>query len=782
MSKKLSCLRCRRIKRKCDGENPCSNCHKRKISCEYNQEDKRSQRFSVGYIKSLESNNDLYESTLAALVGLRDDPEKLQSKLDLLASSFPLPLETARVQLYPEDITDEIRPASGSEDDAPPATLDDNEEYFGPGSIYNFANFTKPDKEPLVKPIVGLAITIEKDFNHVKLLVHHFFRYQHPNALSHYLDRDLILQELESGVSGDHLCEELIYAICANSGAITYDEADAYRDLVASKLFLRNWKLTVATAQAFMLLGVHELSRGQISNGWMFSGIAMRMGHDLGFDSALKADALTKNRLYIGFLIVDSYMCLAVGRRTSLAQMNLPVLRLPSELEVDYLNLKYSAQIVELTRLMLRATYEPVAFDKDAKVNYLLKFNRSKAFNVKLLKWKADLDKACHWLYASLKASKTLARENHTIKYMYYHYLLFINKPFLHVPKQHLSVYIIEEIAKEMLVIVLLQLEKIEEDETPVHIVPFTQADTYRWASMDVCMLILLSHVLVTLITEQPNHYLYLEKHLKVFARYLNLMSPRKYKANDNPIQRLMTRYYTFKATIKTGSEDGRSPVYDVNLLKEGIEVVDASPSLIPLSSSDPFSVHRNSYSHSMLLDDKPKQEKMSPQYQYTAPMYQVPFPEQKGPNFRQMEPPVPVPSQAGYPQHFQQQIPHHFQQTPQLQYQQHPQLQFQQAPLPHGLPQENNQVQIPLEQFQGYQQQNEQPQFQPQPVIFDSYQGVPQDIGYAYELDPYASSPDDPVDKMMDQLFSNTGAEFDTLRTDFNWDALFKEQYVKLE
>ena len=91
--KKLSCSNCRKIKRKCDGGHPCSSCAKRNAPCDYNTTDRRSQRYSVGYIKSLETNNDVLEGALAELVALRDEPEELLAKLESLSTSFPKKVE-----------------------------------------------------------------------------------------------------------------------------------------------------------------------------------------------------------------------------------------------------------------------------------------------------------------------------------------------------------------------------------------------------------------------------------------------------------------------------------------------------------------------------------------------------------------------------------------------------------------------------------------------------------------------------------------------------------------
>lgn len=580
--KKVSCVHCRRIKRKCDGNQPCRNCFKKNVSCEYSQMDRRTQRYSIGYIKSLETNNEVYESTLSHLVLLRNDPEELVAKLEALATSYP---GLDRLGDMASDLEEDVQPRSSDEDDTIEPMLNEPYQYFGPGSIYHYLRFTRPDKEPIIgvnSPQTHAVVTLEDNFEYVQSLVHGYFEQQNPDLFRYMFDKDVVLTALDArDFLGPYLNELLVYSICANCEALCYAEADAYSDFVLQRLFTDIASSSVAVSQCYTMLAIHAFGKGQMLKGWLFTGLGIRAGLEVGFDIEKDSEVpLATNRCFMATLLIDTYVCMSLGRKPTILPIILPVLRLPSESDVDFFTLKYCVELMNMTRGMLHATYKPVLFDEDPRVNYLLKFNRSKTFNVKLLKWKLALDPCCLWSYSLMKHSTNLTQENHVLKYFYYYVLLFLNKPFLHVPKQHLTVYIFEEIAKEMLLIVLQKLQKLTEAGVEIpdagdtaqvsSLTTHSPKDPYNGATMDLCVLTLLCHVLVTLITTQPEEYSYLERHFKVFAKYLHIKSPRKYKAENNPITRLHQILGNFKTGLKREA---------LTKLEESVSRLQSSPS-----------------------------------------------------------------------------------------------------------------------------------------------------------------------------------------------------------
>lgn len=587
--KKLSCHNCRKIKRKCDGTNPCSNCVKRNAVCEYANTDLRSQRFSVGYIKSLETNNEVFQNTLSLLVSLRNDPEKLHAKLESLATSVPdISSQTMGIYGYSKEFGENLDPNDEVIDATP--IVDDDASFFGPGSIYHFGNFVKADSKPFFETEAhppSQVVTLEQDFDYVYGLVEHFFE-QHAHSLfASIFDIPLILKELRlRNFSGQFLSQELVYSICANSSKLTYRVADAYYDFSARMMFTNNIDPTLAKSQAYFLLSHHQFSKGQMLNGWLLSGLALRAGYDVGFDYPSSVSN-APNRLYVAGVINDFWLGLMIGRRTTMRLYDIPILRLPEESETDYLVFKSSVELVEMSREMILATYKPIAFDKDPRVNYLMKFNRVKTYNMKLMQWQSRLDPKCHWLHASLKASKTILTDNHMLKFLYYHILLCINKPFVRILRKHSTMYVMEEMAQDVYIIISAKYKQLQNENGGVAELPngelrimrpYRDTDQYNPLSIEVCMVTLMCHVLMFLMSSLPKHYLYLEEHFLVFCKFLSLKSPRKYKYENNPISLLYNRYVELKAGLHTsGSESlsaqqSNSPQTLVGSHKQNIE------------------------------------------------------------------------------------------------------------------------------------------------------------------------------------------------------------------
>lgn len=652
-NRKISCVHCRKLKRKCDGELPCLNCQKRNIVCEYSSTDRRSQRFSLVYIKSLETNAEIYEDILNELVLLRGDKDALAAKVGSLKSSIPVLSRPTPLELLLEEMASIQLNEVSAENER--AHLDDEENYYGPGSIYHFGEYTTPQllKSLPLEHTINTLETVQTNYDFIKSVVVNFFTHQWPLLNSYYLDKTAILTDLRKGnlYESSSISEELLYAICANSELLSYEAADAYKLLALSKVYPTEIKLLVPLAQAYMLLAAHEFSLGKVTSGWQLSGSAMRMGFDLGFHHHNDPNiSPIKNRLFFGFMLIDSYICMAVGRPNTLTQNSLPVQRLPDEDDSTFYNLRDAVLLLELTRPMHKATYEPILFNKDPRINYLLKFNRSKMFNVKILKWKSDLDPESHWLYALLKALDDLAFQNHNLKFIYWYVLLFINKPFLHVPKQYSAGYIIEEMSKEVYLIVCLRLERMEREARAQQLYPlesfkfvrYDQSDPYHWATLDICMITLLSHVVVTLIMDHPNDYLYMEKHLKAFSRYLNGVSARKYKCKHNAMERLLERYKQWRASrpdlppTKLASHES---AYEMRQLKESID--ETSPQSL-LTGSDHVETPGSNYnltsgSETYLPFDKKMKSEIPETNHNPPPPFQAP-PYQQQPPLQMME------------------------------------------------------------------------------------------------------------------------------------------------
>ncbi|KAM9925802.1 hypothetical protein OXX59_003637 [Metschnikowia pulcherrima] len=792
--KKLSCSNCRKIKRKCDGGHPCSSCAKRNAPCDYNTTDRRSQRYSVGYIKSLETNNDVLEGALAELVALRDEPEELLAKLESLSTSFPKKVEKPEGSPEEVDIEEEFVVVKSDEGSERPYVTE-KDQFFGAGSVYGGRAPTQ-EQEPLLATKSDTngqengVITIERDFDYVAGLVRSFFDNQFYGTHHTLFDRNRILTELENrNFSGPFLNKELVYAICANCEQLSYAEADAYCDYVLKDLFSKSLASSIAVSQCYTLLALHCASKGQISKAWLFAGIGIRVGLDVGFDMCHGENPCpVSNRCYMGSIIIDQYLAMSLGRRSTLSLNNISVLRLDGESDSDYLTMKYAVEFIEMTRHMIRSTYQPVTFDKDPKVNYLLKFNRSKIFNMKLLKWKQNLDPVCSWSYTSLKNSKNMANENHTLKFLYYYMLIFLNKPFLHVPKQHSTVYVIEEMAKEVYLIINSKLQRINE-RTGLNVFSHESSESgiltsntkFCSASMDICVVMLLTNVLMALMTSQPEHYIHLEKHFKTFAHYINYINLRKYDAAEKPMAVLLRKFEEFKAKSRVeGANSDESSSDNEHTMSKGEEASDVTSRSTPPSSDYSSSDHHNPVVENMrgfqsapisgeVWNASRPPTEMQPNLQAATVVTAG-----QGEGSFAFDPWWQHVGEASRPQNFSTGV----EQDRDVTF--NGNAQFSTIPLP---------PQPDFQQEQFYVQY--QPSVVPNSSSFAQYQpavnsgtadqfasAIPaydQQSVYSYDHLPKSK---DPLDQVFNQLFSNTGEEFSTERDRLNWNEMFTRQY----
>jgi hypothetical protein len=113
-----------------------------------------------------------------------------------------------------------------------------------------------------------------------------FFRRQYPYHMCLY--REYFLRDYHVG-KGPYYSDLLMYAICSigalSSGEIAAREwSDMFFNLAQQLLYgsaLESPNLT--TLQALILLGHREIGHGKTSKGWLFSGMAFRLAHEMGY-------------------------------------------------------------------------------------------------------------------------------------------------------------------------------------------------------------------------------------------------------------------------------------------------------------------------------------------------------------------------------------------------------------------------------------------------------------------------------------------------------------------
>jgi hypothetical protein len=117
-----------------------------------------------------------------------------------------------------------------------------------------------------------------------------FFRRQYPYHMCLY--REYFLRDYHAG-KGPYYSDLLMYAICSmgalSSGEIADREwSDMFFNLAQQLLYgsaLESPNLT--TLQALILLGHREIGHGKTSKGWLFSGMAFRLAHEMGYVTLL---------------------------------------------------------------------------------------------------------------------------------------------------------------------------------------------------------------------------------------------------------------------------------------------------------------------------------------------------------------------------------------------------------------------------------------------------------------------------------------------------------------
>lgn len=143
------------------------------------------------------------------------------------------------------------------------------------------------------------------------------------------LYREYFLRDYDYG-SGSYYSDLLLYAICALGALVS--EVTAARE-ISNIFFSRAQQLLYATAlespnlttlQALILLGHREIGHGKTSKGWLFSGMAFRLAHEMGLhldpnnwngssaDDRVEREIL--RRTYWAAFVADKQLSLYFGR------------------------------------------------------------------------------------------------------------------------------------------------------------------------------------------------------------------------------------------------------------------------------------------------------------------------------------------------------------------------------------------------------------------------------------------------------------------------------------
>lgn len=291
-----------------------------------------------------------------------------------------------------------------------------------------------------------------------------FYRWLYPGHFV-FVHRESFLygffNHANNNYEDSHYCSiELVYAMCAigsrlapeiqHMSDVFYEKSKA---MLLQLVFDENSIACITTVQALFCLAFYELGKGNNQQAWYFSGLAIRVGYDMGFQLDPKvwytddtkgqltdSELEIRSRIYWGCYIADHFICLMLGRTSSLSVSNstiaesdeLPEVKGTEEfrfigkhvlqISLPLKNLIILSRIVQIftSKIFIESD------DSNTKIQYLNKFNSQ------VYSWRQSLPELLQW-------SKELIRDEDistdpTISYFWYYYYivrLTFNKPFI---------------------------------------------------------------------------------------------------------------------------------------------------------------------------------------------------------------------------------------------------------------------------------------------------------------------------------------------------------------
>ncbi|KAM3160984.1 Zn(2)-C6 fungal-type domain-containing protein [Lachancea thermotolerans] len=448
--KGLACQSCRKRRRKCNLESPCSNCQKYGVECVPINQDLRRRRHSAAYLKSLENKI----SQLEALVA------DLKSKKNQKKTSTP------------------NAPAPGAQ--------------IG-GSIYPTNSLTLSYHRSIKAP-EGSAETPRSRLKNLSRSLHIleafslFFKWLYPGHYT-FIHRETFLSAFfgEPSTKAYYCSEELVYAIAALGSTLSsknqelFHQSSQYYNLAKRAVLQKIFQLDdsslvgstssskLAIVQTLLCLAFYDIGHGENPLAWYSSGLAFRIAHEIGLhlnpeswsnvyeDELSSLDIEVRSRIYWGCYIADHLICVLFGRSTSLRLSNSTVPETDELPDIetgieDYLydphaTLSMAKPLKEL--IVLSRITELFASKIFIQTESLAQRSEHlERFNSEINQWRLNLPDELKWTKVFLENNEDF---NPTVAYLWYHYyiiLLSYNKPFIEELKQ--SQTMIEETIEEL--------------------------------------------------------------------------------------------------------------------------------------------------------------------------------------------------------------------------------------------------------------------------------------------------------------------------------------------
>lgn len=486
--KRLACSNCRRRRKKCDLTYPCGNCQRLNLECNVNEEDLRKKRYAATYVKSLETHIAYLETSLKNLVD-KVYPNDVQVLNNMMIADvdtgFASNLDSAidaprgsgdkkrifiKGSYYPEGpITEK------------PQVPRRSMSALSVNSLVSSGSSTPPAKpESLKKERIKdlqTAVIVRPNRNPDPTLINNdpkvlkslsnFYTWLYPG---HYffLHRESFLygffNHAENHYENSNYCStELIYAMCAVGSRLSpelHDMSQIYYEKSKTRLlqlvFDEHSVASITTVQALFCLAFYELGKGDNQIAWYLSGLAIRVGYEMGFqldpqvwitaDSDGAKQKLTKSeleirsRIYWGCYVADHLICVLLGRTSTLSVSNSTI---PQSDELPELEgtegFKYRSDrelqvsaplknLIVLSRVVQIFTAK-IFIEADLTSQKLVYLAR---FNLKVHSWRCSLPSFLAWSAHSLQ--DIMLATDPTISYFWYYYYivrLIFNRPFL---------------------------------------------------------------------------------------------------------------------------------------------------------------------------------------------------------------------------------------------------------------------------------------------------------------------------------------------------------------
>lgn len=432
----------------------CNNCRKKEIPCEREQ-DGRKIRLKTSEIERLRSHvstlqNTIsnFHNTISRIQQATKDENSVEKIKEILGST----LNIKEPHKFTKKLPVSIARSAGSYS------------VFGPTSaFYNVVDISSNSSltESFDNGLMSSSLLL--------VCLSNFFKWQYPDIAT-FIHRESFLNEFLNPQEYKGYCsEELVYAIAALGAKCSDDESlrnlsQSFFETSKSKIFSKKICVPhVNTLQALLCLSLFELGDGNASASWMLSGMAIRMGYDLGFqlnprdwtvsevsqqDIVTNMDVMVRSRIYWGTYVFDHFISLVMGRPVTVRKSEASIpssehlpnsegiedfVFQPLDLPDSVQNVDASKSLIPLCSLSecIGALLSDIYSNESGEdsLSYLPR-QKIEHYNLVLAEWRSTLPPDMKWTKNTLKKqayNPTLMN----VRLYYYVVLLCLNRPFM---------------------------------------------------------------------------------------------------------------------------------------------------------------------------------------------------------------------------------------------------------------------------------------------------------------------------------------------------------------